>query len=92
MFVCCQWRKLDRSEAIRSMRGFEAFSDPYAEKRVFQSGKFGEKDVFPHRIKLKPVIIAKSSVNFKNLVPKLNFITNKKMWTGHLRSAMRTYS
>ena len=76
----------------KSIRGvFEAVSEPYEdEKRIFHSGKFGEKEVFPHRVKLKPVIVTKKPVNFENLIPKLNFITNKRMWTGHLRRAMRT--
>jgi len=30
------------------------------------------------------------SGSFEDLIPKLRFITNKKMWTGHLRRAMRT--
>jgi len=50
------------------MGAFEAFSDSYDEKRIFQSDKFEEKDVLPLRIKLKPVIIAKGPVNFENLV------------------------
>ena len=68
MVVCYRWGKLDCNEAIRSMEAFEAFSDSYDEKRIFQSDKFEEKDVLPLRIKLKPVIIAKGPVNFENLV------------------------
>jgi len=51
----------------------------------------GEEN-FPFRIKLKPVKIFKEAVDFKSLIPKLEFITNKKQWTGHLRTAMRTIS
>jgi len=36
------------------------------------------------------VIMAKEPLQFKDLIPKLKFITNKKMWSGHLRRATRT--
>ncbi len=41
-------------------------------------------EVFPLRIKLKPVKIFSTPVDFKSLILKLKFITNKKKWTGHL--------
>lgn len=75
----------------KSIRGiFEAVSEPYEDdKRIFSSGKFGKSEIFPHRVKVKPVAIAKKPLPFDDLIPKLKFITNKKMWTGHLRRAMR---
>ncbi|MBP2132191.1 putative RNA-binding protein [Methanomicrobium sp. W14] len=45
---------------------------------------------FPYRIRLRPIKIFPEELDFKALIPKLNFITNKKQWTGHLRTAMRT--
>jgi predicted RNA-binding protein len=48
------------------------------------------EEVFPYRVKLKPVKIFDEPLDFKTLIPKLEFITNKKQWTGHLRTAMRT--
>ena len=48
----------------------------------------GEEN-FPFRVKLKPVKIFNDELDFKSLIPKLEFITNKKQWTGHLRTAMR---
>ncbi|WP_048152773.1 EVE domain-containing protein [Methanolacinia paynteri] len=48
------------------------------------------EEVFPYRVKLKPVKIFDEPLDFKSLIPKLEFITNKKQWTGHLRTAMRT--
>ncbi|ADN35549.1 protein of unknown function DUF55 [Methanolacinia petrolearia DSM 11571] len=48
------------------------------------------EEVFPYRVKLKPVKIFDDPLDFKSLIPKLEFITNKKQWTGHLRTAMRT--
>lgn len=35
------------------------------------------------------MLTAKEPLRFKDLIPKLKFITNK-MWTGHLRRVMRT--
>ncbi|WP_421910153.1 EVE domain-containing protein [Methanolacinia petrolearia] len=48
------------------------------------------EEVFPYRVKLKPVKIFDDPLDFKSLIPKLEFSTNKKHWTGHLRTAMRT--
>jgi len=47
------------------------------------------KEVFPYRIRLKPAKIFDTPVEFKPLIPKLSFIKNKTMWTGHIRQAMR---
>lgn len=44
---------------------------------------------FPYRFKLKPIKIFKEPLEFKPLIPDLQFITNKMMWSGHLRNAMR---
>ncbi|RLF84452.1 EVE domain-containing protein, partial [Thermococci archaeon] len=42
----------------------------------------------PLRIKIKPVKLGE--VDFKQLIPKLKLITNKKKWSGHLMGkAMR---
>ena len=47
------------------------------------------KENFPYRIKLSPVRVFDPPVEFKPLISDLKFITNKKMWTGHIRVAMR---
>lgn len=44
---------------------------------------------FPYRFKLKPIKVFKEPLEFKPLIPDLQFITNKTMWSGHLRVAMR---
>ncbi|ABD41248.1 protein of unknown function DUF55 [Methanospirillum hungatei JF-1] len=46
-------------------------------------------EIFPYRFQLKPVNIFKEPVEFKPLINDLKFITNKTMWSGHLRVAMR---
>jgi len=69
----------------------KAASEPFESgERVFSWGEFGREEVFPHRVKLELVIMAKEPLQFKDLIPKLKFITNKKMWSGHLRRATRT--
>lgn len=75
----------------RIMGVFKAVSEPFeSAEEVFSWGGFGREEVFPYRVKLEPVIIAEEPLLFKDLIPKLKFITNKKMRTGHLRRAMRT--
>lgn len=45
-------------------------------------------ETYPLRVKVKPVKLGE--VDFKLLIPKLKFITNKKRWSGHLMGkAMR---
>ena len=72
---------------------FEIVSDVYEDtKRIFVSPpKVGQGDeVFPLRVKLRPIEIFNPPVSFKPLIPKLVFITNKKQWSGHIRGqAMR---
>ncbi len=46
-------------------------------------------ELFPYRCKLKPLKIFKHPLDFKPLISDLKFITNKTMWSGHLRVAMR---
>jgi len=70
---------------------FEVVSPVYEESsKVFTSPKKLGNEIFPLRIKLKPLTIFKEPVEFKPLIPRLKFITNKKMWSGHIRGqAMR---
>jgi len=61
---------------------FEATSNVYREgKKIFKS-KSGE--TYPNRIKIKPVTIPDSPLEFKPLIEKMNFIKNKKRWNTHL--------
>lgn len=71
---------------------YEISSKPFEdEAQVFKKPPtMPGEEVFPYRINLKPVKIFKEELDFKTLIPNLEFITNKKQWTGHLRTAMRT--
>ena len=71
---------------------YEIASKPFEEKtEIFKKPPtMSGEEVFPYRVKLKPVKIFKEELDFKSLISNLEFITNKKQWTGHLRTAMRT--
>jgi len=65
-------------------------SDVYEdESQIFKTPTFLGNECFPLRLKLKPIKLFKPPIEFKPLIPKLGFIKNKKMWTGHIRGAMR---
>ena len=69
---------------------FKVASKPYVDKRkIFTYSGFSGKEVFPYRVKLEPVTVPEEPVDFKPLVPKLSFLTNKKRWSAPLRTAMK---
>jgi len=69
---------------------YEAVSEVYEdESPLFITPTALGNEVFPHRIKLKPVKVFVEPVQFKPLVPEMSFIKNKVMWSGSLRTAMR---
>ena len=71
---------------------FEVVSEPFKDStRIFSSkGIRSSGETFPWRVKIKPIKIFDKPIEFKPLIPKLKFITNKKKWTGHLMGkAMR---
>lgn len=69
---------------------FEVVSEGYEDATpLFVTPERMGDEVFPYRMKLKPIKIFREPVEFKPLIPKLSFITNKTMWTGHIRVAMR---
>ena len=58
-------------------------SSPYrSSTKVFKPVKGGE--IFPNRVNLEDLEVLDKPVNFKKLVPKLEFIKNKKAWYGSL--------
>jgi len=69
---------------------YEASSDVYDDdSSIFITPKALGSEVFPLRVKVKPVQIFKEPISFKPLVPKMTFIKNKTMWSGSIRTAMR---
>jgi len=72
------------------MGDLEVTSEPYEEHtRIFGTPPQMGDEIFPYRVKVKPIHTFDKPLEFKPLVPDLKFITNKKMWSGHLRIAMR---
>ena len=76
----------------RIVGAYEVISEPFKDStRIFSSkGMRYSGETFPWRIKVKPIKIFDKPIEFKSLIPKLKFITNKKKWSGHLMGkAMR---
>ena len=71
---------------------FEIVSEVYEDSsKAFTTPPKLGNETFPLRIKLRPIRIFDPPVEFKPLIPKLTFITNKTQWSGHIRGqAMRT--
>jgi len=67
---------------------YEVVSEPYTDStKIFKSPP-NSSEGYPLRIKIKPIKLGE--LEFKPLIPKLKFITNKKRWSGHLMGkAMR---
>jgi len=70
---------------------YEVVSEVFRDSsRIFKPPLRDKSEVFPLRVRLKPVEIFEEPVEFKPLIPKLKFIKNKKRWTGHIQGkAMR---
>lgn len=58
-------------------------------KAIFSVPSHMGDERFPYRFKIKRLSIFHPPIEFKPLIDSLSFITNKKMWSGHLRIAMR---
>ena len=82
---------VDREVIPSAVTGiYEATSDVYEDEApIFITPKALGDEVFPLRIKVKPVKIFEEPIPFKPLVPKMTFIKNKTMWSGSIRTAMR---
>jgi len=69
---------------------YEVIAEPYEDhSRLFVTPPQMGDEVFPYRMKVRPVAVFPEPLEFKPLIEGLAFITNKKMWSGHLRVAMR---
>jgi predicted RNA-binding protein len=81
----------DETKPSRIVAVYEAASEVFKDSsKIFKTPKGMSNETFPLRIKLKPVEVFEKPVEFKPLIPKLKFITNKRKWSGHLMGkAMR---
>jgi len=82
----------DEVKPSRIVGAYEVVSNVFRDStRIFSSKGFIKNEVFPYRVRIKPIKIFDKPIEFKPLIPKLTFITNKKKWSGHLMGkAMRT--
>lgn len=58
-------------------------------KTIFSVPAHMGEENFPYRFRLKRISVFDPFIEFKPLIESLSFITNKTMWSGHLRIAMR---
>jgi len=81
----------DETRPSRIVAVYEAVSEVFRDSsRIFKTPKGMKNETFPLRIKLTPMKIFDRPVEFKPLIPRLKFITNKRKWSGHLMGkAMR---
>jgi len=65
---------------------YEVVSELFKDStRIFSSkGVRYSGETFPWRVKSKPIKIFDKPIEFKPLIPKLEFITNKKKWALYL--------
>jgi predicted RNA-binding protein len=69
----------------RIVAAYEAISEVFTDPSRLFKGK-----VYPLRIRLRPIAVFSKPLDFRELVPKLGFIKNKRFWVGHIRGkAMR---
>jgi predicted RNA-binding protein len=62
-------------------------------RRFIDSSRRFKGKLYPLRIGLRAIVIFSKPLNFRELVPKLSFIKNKRVWEGHIRGrAMREIS
>ena len=86
-----QRREKEKTVEPKIVAAYEVTSEVFRDgSRIFKSPPNMSRESFPLRIRLKPLRIFQTPVEFKPLIPKLKFIKNKKKWSGHLMGkAMR---
>jgi predicted RNA-binding protein len=73
------------------MAAYEVISPVFEDiEPIFTAPAFLPGEVFPLRVKVKPLPDISEPVPFKPLMPALLFIKNKVLWSGSIRGAMRT--
>jgi predicted RNA-binding protein len=56
-------------------------------KKIFVAPPLLPHETFDFRIRLKPLGVFSTPVEFKPLIQRLSFISNKKHWTGSIRGS-----
>lgn len=79
-------KEINPSAFMGSYEVLETFEDT---NPIFTPPSQMGAEVFPYRFKLQSIEIFEKPVEIKPLIQNLSFITNKTMWSGHFRQAMR---
>ncbi len=92
LLIYIRQEKVDDATLPSAIAGvYDVVSEPYEDHtRLFLTPPHMGDEVFPYRMRVRPVTVFPEPLEFKPLIPDLKFITNKRMWSGHLRQAMRT--
>ena len=48
--------------------------------------------IYPLRVKVRPILVLNPPIDFKPLIPSLNFIKDKKRWSAYIRLPIREIS
>ena len=68
----------------------EATSEAFVDyKKIFEAPRRRPNEVFPYRVRIKPIRIFDKPIEFRNLIPKLRFIKDTKNWKAYVRLCMR---
>ncbi len=71
---------------------YEVISEPFKDStKIFKTPKGMSNESFPWRVKIKPIKIFDKPIEFKPLIPKLKFITNKKVVRSYSRKSYERY-
>jgi len=83
-------RKIDKNEILSNIPGiFQVISDNFIDETpLFKPPIKTSNEIFPMRIKLKPIKIFFNPLVFSEHVNRLDFIKNKEKWTGQLQTTM----
>jgi len=69
---------------------FKVASKPFFdEERIFASLPKKADELYPWRVKIETVTIPKKPLEFKEVVPLLQFIKNKEKWFLYIQTTMR---
>jgi len=80
-----QEKVADERKPPRIVAVYEAASKVFrVSSRIFKTPKGMGNETFLLRIKLKSIKIFDEPMEFKPLIPRLKFITNKRRWSEHL--------
>lgn len=83
-------RKEKQTIPPRVVAAYQVASEMFKDNKKIFSSPSRRNEVYPLRVKLEPLKIFEKPVDFRQLIPDLRFIRNKRKWAGHIQGrAMR---